>query len=230
MQPRHDRLIEIFGDRIRLEQRHRVVDAQHRHFLVRRNGEEPVGTVVRLDVTELERDVLLAQHDRRALHPRAGLEAYEQVFRHDVLADAVAVFPRKSIVLRSPGKQRSSSVQFERRRRGFFLRSHGQRVAQREFELKDGAKRRRLRRLPKAILDFKFSLRCGQPCDLRNCGCRAAIPAVSQLSYLRAPTDYAAPPRSRSYKPRPAPVSPSKYRRRRWTASSVIPPARRRAS
>jgi hypothetical protein len=31
--------------------------------------------------------------------------------------------------------------------------------AQREFELKDGAKRRRLRRLPKAILDFKFSLR-----------------------------------------------------------------------
>jgi hypothetical protein len=32
-------------------------------------------------------------------------------------------------------------------------------AAQREFEVKDGAKRRRLRRLPKAILEFKFSLR-----------------------------------------------------------------------
>jgi hypothetical protein len=32
-------------------------------------------------------------------------------------------------------------------------------AAQREFEVKDGPKGRRLRRLPKAILDFKFSLR-----------------------------------------------------------------------
>jgi len=31
--------------------------------------------------------------------------------------------------------------------------------AQREFELKDGPKGRRLRRLPKAILNFKFFLR-----------------------------------------------------------------------
>ena len=31
-------------------------------------------------------DVLLAQHDRRALHPRAGLEAHQKIFRHDVLA------------------------------------------------------------------------------------------------------------------------------------------------
>jgi hypothetical protein len=42
---------------------------------------------------------------------------------------------------------------------GVSLKSHGRIGAQREFELKDGAKRRRLRRLPKAILDFKFSLR-----------------------------------------------------------------------
>src|SRR5580700_9713195 len=48
------------------------------------------------------------------------------------------------------------------------LKSHGSMRAQREFELKDGAKRRRLRRWPKAILDFKFSLRCGRPCDLRE--------------------------------------------------------------
>jgi hypothetical protein len=51
--------------------------------------------------------------------------------------------------------------------------------AQREFELKDGANGRRLRRLPIsaftrvfdalwAILDFKFSLRLGQPRDLRK--------------------------------------------------------------
>jgi hypothetical protein len=42
---------------------------------------------------------------------------------------------------------------------GVSLKSHGRMRAQREFELKDGAKRRRLRRSPKAILDFKFSLR-----------------------------------------------------------------------
>src|SRR5580700_118020 len=42
---------------------------------------------------------------------------------------------------------------------GLFLKSHGQRQAQREFEVKDGTKRRRLRRSPKAILEFKFSLR-----------------------------------------------------------------------
>jgi len=38
--------------------------------------------------------------------------------------------------------------------------------AQREFELKDGPKGRRLRRCAKRILDFKFSLRCSWPCDL----------------------------------------------------------------
>src|ERR1700685_3630581 len=53
---------------------------------------------------------------------------------------------------------------------GLFLKSHGRRQAQREFEVKDGAKRRRLRRSPIsaftrvfdalwAILEFKFSLR-----------------------------------------------------------------------
>src|SRR5579859_1944842 len=75
VQPRRDRLVQIFGDRARFEQRHGVVDAQHRHLLVRRDGEEPVRPVVRIDVPELERDVLFAQHDRGALHPRARLEA-----------------------------------------------------------------------------------------------------------------------------------------------------------
>src|SRR4029077_2878289 len=53
---------------------------------------------------------------------------------------------------------------------GVSLKSHGRIGAQREFELKDGAKRRRLRRSPVsaltrvfdalwAILDFEFSLR-----------------------------------------------------------------------
>jgi hypothetical protein len=35
---------------------------------------------------ELERDALFAQHDRRALHPRAGFEAYQKIFCHDLLA------------------------------------------------------------------------------------------------------------------------------------------------
>src|SRR4029077_18877794 len=42
---------------------------------------------------------------------------------------------------------------------GVPLKSHGRVKAQREFELKDGPKGRRLRRSLKAILDFKFSLR-----------------------------------------------------------------------
>src|SRR5580658_10338963 len=42
---------------------------------------------------------------------------------------------------------------------GVFLKSHGYIGAQKEFELKDGPKGRRLRRSPKAILDFKFFLR-----------------------------------------------------------------------
>ena len=85
MQPRRDGLVEIFVDRVRLEQRNLVVDAQHRHLLVRRDGEEPVGPVVAVDMLEFELDALLAQHDRRALHPRAGLEADKQIFRHDAL-------------------------------------------------------------------------------------------------------------------------------------------------
>jgi hypothetical protein len=55
-------------------------------------------------------------------------------------------------------------------RGGIFLKSRGKPKAQREFEVKDGAKRRRLRRSPIsaftrvfdalwAILEFKFSLR-----------------------------------------------------------------------
>jgi len=55
---------------------------------------------------------------------------------------------------------------------------HGGRKAQREIELKDGAKRRRtisaftrVNALPggaRGILDFNFSLRCGLPCMLRE--------------------------------------------------------------
>src|SRR5438477_12460796 len=36
-------------------------------------------------MTEFERGVLLAQDDCRALHPRAGLEADQHVFRHRIL-------------------------------------------------------------------------------------------------------------------------------------------------
>ena len=84
MQPRRNRFVEVFVDRAELEQRHRVVDAQHRDLLVRRHGEEPVGTVVRLDMTELEACALLAQRNRGPLHPRAGLETHQKIFRHDV--------------------------------------------------------------------------------------------------------------------------------------------------
>jgi hypothetical protein len=65
---------------------------------------------------------------------------------------------------------------------GTSLKLHGHIEAQREIELKDGAIsavtrvfdalwRRRLRRSPKAILDFSFSLRCGRACNLRAIGC-----------------------------------------------------------
>jgi hypothetical protein len=67
-----------------------VVDAQHRYLLVRRDGEEPVRPVVRVNVTELEIDLFLAQHDRGALHPRTGLEADEQIVRHRALHFAFA--------------------------------------------------------------------------------------------------------------------------------------------
>ena len=49
-----------------------IVEPQHRHLVVRRDGAEPVGPVVGLDMEELEIDLLLAQHDRDALHPGAG--------------------------------------------------------------------------------------------------------------------------------------------------------------
>ena len=84
MQPRRNGLVQELGDRIRFE-RNPVVEAQHRYLLVRRDGQEPVGAVVGLDVTELEVDLLLAQHDRGTLHPWAGLEADQQIFRHDGL-------------------------------------------------------------------------------------------------------------------------------------------------
>ena len=54
---------------------------------MRRDREEPVGPVVGLDMPELEVDLLLAEYDRRALHPRAGLEADEHVFGHGVLRE-----------------------------------------------------------------------------------------------------------------------------------------------
>src|SRR5437867_7586615 len=36
-----------------------------------------------VNVAKLEIDLLLAQHDRRALHPGTGLEADEQIFRSE---------------------------------------------------------------------------------------------------------------------------------------------------
>src|SRR5262249_22501469 len=58
----------------------------------------PVGPVVAIDVAELKVDLLLAQHDRRALDPRTGLEAHQQISRHDALAGTpartCASFPR----------------------------------------------------------------------------------------------------------------------------------------
>jgi hypothetical protein len=41
-------------------------------------------------MAELEGDVFLAQHDGCALHPRAGLEAHQKIFCHDVLAGMFA--------------------------------------------------------------------------------------------------------------------------------------------
>src|SRR6516164_7074851 len=105
MQARRDRLIQIFDDGVRFEQRDLLVDAQHRHLLVRRDGEEPFGPVVRLNMPELERDALFAQHDRRALHPRAGFKAYQKIFCHDLLAGLVPPLRvRKSIALQGPKK------------------------------------------------------------------------------------------------------------------------------
>ena len=51
-----DRFVQVLGDGVQFEQRHLVVDAQHRHFLVRRNREEPIGPIVGLDVAEFIRD------------------------------------------------------------------------------------------------------------------------------------------------------------------------------
>src|SRR4029078_4664501 len=60
------------------------------HLLVRRDGEEPVGPVVPIDMPEFELDALFAQYDCRALHPRTGLEAHQKIFRHHVLAFSYA--------------------------------------------------------------------------------------------------------------------------------------------
>ena len=46
--------------------------------------------MVPVDMTKLELGVLFAQHDRGALHPGAGLEADQEIFRHDVLAGMFA--------------------------------------------------------------------------------------------------------------------------------------------
>jgi hypothetical protein len=47
-------------------------------------------------MAELKVDLLFAQHDRRALHPGAGLEAYQKIFRHEFLA-AMFAPPRMSL-------------------------------------------------------------------------------------------------------------------------------------
>jgi hypothetical protein len=85
MQPRRDRFVQILVDGVRFEQRHSIVDAQRWDFLVRRDGEEPIGPIVRLNMAQLELGILFAKHDSRALHPRAGLEADQHVFCHGVL-------------------------------------------------------------------------------------------------------------------------------------------------
>ena len=61
VQPRRDHFVQILGNGIRFEQGYPIVDAQHRHFLVRRDGEEPIRPVVRLDVAELEVDVFFSR-------------------------------------------------------------------------------------------------------------------------------------------------------------------------
>ena len=40
------------------------------------------GTIVGIDMPKFEGDVLLAQHNCRALHPRAGLKANQKVCGH----------------------------------------------------------------------------------------------------------------------------------------------------
>src|SRR5438132_6683100 len=52
---------------------------------MRGNRKEPIRTVVRVDVAELEIDLFLAQHDGGALHPGTGLEADQEILRHDGL-------------------------------------------------------------------------------------------------------------------------------------------------
>src|SRR5438270_2728695 len=82
MQTRRDRLVQVLVDSVGFEQRYLVVDPQYRHFLVRRDGEEPVRPVVGLDVAELELGVLLAQDNGGALHPGTSLEADQHIFCH----------------------------------------------------------------------------------------------------------------------------------------------------
>src|SRR5581483_7994926 len=72
--------IEVFRDGVRLEERMLLVDAQDRYFRMRRDREEPVGAMVPIDVRDVVRNLLCAQHDRRALDPRARLEAAQHVF------------------------------------------------------------------------------------------------------------------------------------------------------
>src|SRR5690349_12991155 len=71
VQARRVRLVQVFGDRARFEQRYPIVQPQHRHFVVWRDGAEPVGPIIRFDVLELEIDIFLTQYDRDTLHPGA---------------------------------------------------------------------------------------------------------------------------------------------------------------
>ena len=72
MQPRRDLLVQVLGDRVRLEQGP-PVHLQHRDFPVRRQLEEPVRLVAQIDVGDFKVHVLGAQDNHGALYPRSGV-------------------------------------------------------------------------------------------------------------------------------------------------------------
>ena len=72
MQPRRDLLVQVFGDRVRLEQGP-PIHLQHRDFPVRRQLEEPIRLVAEIDVGDFKFHVLGAQDNHGALDPGSGV-------------------------------------------------------------------------------------------------------------------------------------------------------------
>ena len=79
MQPRLDRFVQIFGNRIRFKE-DLVIDLENRDLAMGRDFQEPIRLFAEIYVSNVEFNILSTQNNHGALDPRSSDRADQVIF------------------------------------------------------------------------------------------------------------------------------------------------------